>query len=91
MSLRDWEERRFDEIFDQTMHHLKQLRAHDPGFNLEKLKGMLEAEYVNQGNDWAGRGEVGNISSEATIAAYQQYLARWEKEEKEKITKGRGG
>ena len=83
MALTDWEEERFDEIFDQTIHHIERLKEHDPGFTLDRLKGMLETEYVNQGNDWAGRGEVGNISSEATIAAYQQLIARWEREEEE--------
>ena len=83
MSLTDWEEQRFNEIFDQTIHHIERLMEHDDSFSLEKLKGMLEAEYTHQGNDWAGRGEVGNISSEATIAAYQQIIAQLEREREE--------
>ncbi|MFP4268884.1 MAG: hypothetical protein ACLFNZ_03710 [Spirochaetaceae bacterium] len=79
MSLTDWEQTRFNEIFDQTIHHIEKLREHDPEFSLKRLRGMLEAEYINQGNDWVGRGAVGHISSEATIAAYQQIIAQMEK------------
>ena len=83
MSRTDWEEQGFNEIFYQTIHHIERLMEHDDSFSLEKLKGMLEAEYTHQGNDWAGRGEVGNISSEATIAAYQQIIAQLEREREE--------
>lgn len=83
MALTDWEEKQFDKIFDQTIHHIKRLKEHDPSFSLENLKSMLEAASIHQGNDWAGRGAVGHVSSEATIAAYQQLIAQWEREEGE--------
>jgi hypothetical protein len=33
------------------------------------------------GLDWIGRGEVWRIEQEATIAAFQAFLARWEAED----------
>jgi hypothetical protein len=31
-----------------------------------------------EGDDWLGRGEVGDIMMAATIAAYEVFIAQWE-------------
>ncbi len=83
MGVHDWEEQKYNSEFEQALLQVDQLRRRDPDFTIESLRNMLETAYVHQGNDWTGRGSVSDISLEAIIAAYQQYLARWERELKE--------
>ncbi|MDY7028617.1 MAG: hypothetical protein SVR04_10005 [Spirochaetota bacterium] len=80
MGVHDWEEKAFNTEFEQTLIQVNQLRKIDPSFTIDSLRNMLETAYVHQGNDWTGRGSVGDITQEAVIAAYQQYLAQWERE-----------
>lgn len=83
MGVHDWEEQKYNSEFEQALLQVDQLRRKDPDFTIESLRNMLETAYVHQGNDWTGRGSVSDISLDALIAAYQQYLARWERELKE--------
>jgi len=83
MGVHDWEEQKYNSEFEQALLQVDQLRRRDPDFTIESLRNMLETAYVHQGNDWTGRGSVSDISLDALIAAYQQYLARWERELKE--------
>lgn len=80
MAVFDWEEAKFDQEFENALVQVKHLRKIDPDFTIEKLRSMLDTAYVHQGNNWTGRGAVGDVAHEALIAAYQQYLAQWEKE-----------
>ena len=80
MSVLDWEEEKFNNEFESTILQVENLRRIDPSFTIESLRSKLESAYVHDGNNWTGRGSVGDISHEAVIAAYEQYLARWEKE-----------
>lgn len=80
MGVHDWEEKAFNTEFEQALIQVDQLRKIDPSFTIDSLRNMLETAYVHQGNNWTGRGSVGDISQEAVIAAYQQYLAQWERE-----------
>ncbi|MCL1818340.1 MAG: hypothetical protein FWG35_05360 [Spirochaetaceae bacterium] len=80
----DWEEQKFNEIFDNIYATTKYRRFIDPGFGVRDLRRLLEALYVNDGNDQGGRGKVGDIVSAATIAAHEQVLAEWEKDLREK-------
>jgi len=80
MGVHDWEEKAFNTEFEQALIQVDQLRKIDPSFTIDSLRNMLETAYVHQGNNWTGRGSVGDISHEAVIAAYQQYLAQWERE-----------
>ena len=76
-------ERKFHQVFDDVCAYVdEQKRSTD--FTITDLKNMLETEYVNEGNGWIGRGEVQDAAHSATIAAYQQKIAEWEKELNEK-------
>jgi len=52
----------------------------DPNFTIKDLERLLTALYVNDGNDQGGRGGVGDIVSQATIAAHEQVLFEWKRE-----------
>jgi hypothetical protein len=75
--IRDWEERKYREVFDQTVSQLETRRLTDPTFTCQEAQGLLEAAYVDQGNDYIGRGGVVEIVQAATIAAYERILDEW--------------
>jgi len=80
MATDDWQEQKYEKEFDATLSQIRRLREVDPKFNIESLRNMLETAYTHQGNNWTGRGAVGDVDQEAVIAAYQQALAEWERE-----------
>lgn len=78
MAHEDWRQQKYDEVFRHTRTHLRQRRMIDRKFTREYLQQLLETEYVNEGNDWVGRGVLANIIQSATIAAYESFLEEWE-------------
>ncbi|HOE76889.1 MAG TPA: hypothetical protein PLX63_09545 [Rectinema sp.] len=78
----DWRDQKYIEVFDGTLNGLQRRRAVDPAFSIEDVENQLVHLYVLDGNDWLGRGVLGDIVSEATIAAYELFIEEW------KIEKG---
>ncbi|NIZ19620.1 hypothetical protein [Entomospira culicis] len=76
----DWEIQCFEDIFDATYATIKKRRDHDPLFCLKDLEQQLEDMYLLDGHDWLGRGRVGDLDMEASIAALQQHIFEWRKE-----------
>ena len=83
MSIKDWQEQKYNEAFNDALTQIQHLREIDPDFTIESLKNLLETAYVHEGNNWTGRGPVGDMEHEARIAAYQQILAEWEEHQEE--------
>ncbi len=79
MSINQMKDRMYREAFRNAERHVEQLRA-TQGLTVEGLEELLHTAYVNQGNNWLGRGAVHEVSLSATIAAYEQTLERWRKE-----------
>ncbi|MCE1158251.1 MAG: hypothetical protein LWX23_05760 [Spirochaetia bacterium] len=79
MSSTDWREKKREEVFESTLRGLQNRRRIDPSFTLEDLRSALNHLYILDGNDWLGRGELGDIVSAATIAAYEHFQNEWEK------------
>jgi hypothetical protein len=69
----------YDRIFDEEYTGLCRRRESDPVFSIEDLKRQLKDLYTAQGDDWLGRGDVGNTTYDATIAAWESFCASWEK------------
>ena len=80
MSVDGWEEQQYNQVFEAVCRRVQRRRQTDPDFTLERLRGVLETQYVYQGNDWVGRGAVANTTIAATIAAYEHLLAEWEQQ-----------
>lgn len=78
----DWRDQKYIDVFDGTLNGLERRRAVDPAFSIEDVENQLVHLYVLDGNDWLGRGVLGDIVSEATIAAYELFIEEW------KIEKG---
>jgi hypothetical protein len=76
----DWRDIKYRKIFDEELLGLSRRRSSDPNCTVEDLEGVLEHLYIMDGADWAGRGEVQDITLAATIAAYEQFIARWKAE-----------
>ncbi|HKK64413.1 MAG TPA: hypothetical protein VJ967_01065 [Clostridia bacterium] len=81
MSIKDWQNQKYNEAFHDALHQIQHLREIDPNFTIDSLKQLLETAYVHEGNNWTGRGAVGDVEHEARIAAYQQILTKWETEQ----------
>ena len=77
MSTVDWKEEKESEVFENTLRGLENRRRVDPAFTVEDAKSALEHLYILQGNDWLGRGELGDIITAATIAAYEHFIHDW--------------
>lgn len=75
-----WPQRKYREVFDQTCAELDLRRRSDPQFTVDALRGLLATAYVNEGNDWIGRGAVHDLTQAAIIAAFEHTLAEWQAE-----------
>ncbi len=82
MSILDWKESKYDAVYNACLRSLERQRQIDSSFTHETARGVLSHLYIQDGNDWTGRGEVQEIQIRATIAAYEDFLAQWESERK---------
>ncbi|MEN6499461.1 MAG: hypothetical protein ABFC65_02875 [Rectinema sp.] len=76
----EWHDEKYKEIFDGILSGLHRRRAIDPSFSIEDAENQLAHLYILDGNDWLGRGALGDITSEATIAAYELFIHQWKAE-----------
>ncbi len=72
-------QKKFEEVFEEVCNYVDNQRQ-SPDFTLHDLKEMLNTEYINEGKGWTGRSEIQEAIIEATIAAYHEKIAQWEKE-----------
>ena len=77
MSITDWQENKRREVFESTLAGLENRRRVDPSFTLEDAVSALDHLYVLEGNDWLGRGELGDIVTSATISGYEHFIFEW--------------
>jgi hypothetical protein len=75
-----WQDVKYDETFDQELRGLQRRMELDKSCTLADLEGLLQNLYIMDGSDWLGRGEVGDITMAATIAAYERFIAEWRAE-----------
>jgi hypothetical protein len=73
----EWRDLKYEEVFEQEIRGLTRRRKTDAGCTVEDLEGILRHLYIMDGSDWYGRGSVQDITMAATIAAYEQFIARW--------------
>jgi hypothetical protein len=76
----EWRDRAYHDAFERTLTGLGARRRVDPSFTVEDAEGVLRNLYVQEGNDWIGRGLLQDAVLEATIAAYEHYIAEWRAE-----------
>ncbi|NBF40055.1 MAG: hypothetical protein GVY14_06525 [Spirochaetes bacterium] len=76
MDIAERQEEKFNEIYEKTFDQLEYRWNHDDDFSVKDLERQLQTFYVDEGNDWAGRGLPGQVVKSATIAATEAFLER---------------
>ena len=76
----EWEDIAYRQAFDDELVGLERRRLNDPTCTLENIRGLLNALYVTEGNNWEGRGAVRDLTLSAEIAAYEHFITEWDKE-----------
>lgn len=76
----EWRDRAYEEAFERTISGLDARRKADPSFSISDAEGVLRHLYVQEGNDWTGRGLLQDAILAATIAAYEHYIEAWRAE-----------
>jgi hypothetical protein len=82
----EWVDEKYDRVYRQELTGLERRRANDPACTVDDIAGTLKNLYIFDGNNWDGRSEVYQTEINATIAAYEHFIAEWKKEiEHEKV------
>lgn len=76
----DWEEKKYQEVFDDETRLLVRRRTSDASCSIDDIQGILDSLYVLDGNNATGRSCVQQIEISATIAAYEAFIYQWQKE-----------
>jgi hypothetical protein len=71
----EWQEIKYDEIFEQETRGLTRRLQSDPGCKIEDLQAILKNLYIMDGSDIGGRGSLQDTILAATIAAYEQFIS----------------
>ena len=71
---------KYRQVLEEELRGLQRRREHDSSCTIDDLKGILKNLYIFEGNNWDGRSELMATSLTATIAAYERFIADWEKE-----------
>ncbi len=79
MSTTEWRDKTYADTLENTYANLERRKAIDPSFSLEEVRGVLKHLYVQDGNDWLGRGELQDAILHAQIAAHESFIHAWEK------------
>jgi len=83
MASLEWQNIKYTETFEEELRGLERRRAADPSCTVADIEGILKNLYIMDGADWGGRGGVQDIVIAATIAAYEHFIADWEKDRTE--------
>jgi len=76
-SSREWRDEKYREVYDSNLSGLERRKQIDPSFAIEDAEGILSHLYIQEGNDWTGRGELQDLVLGATIAAHEHFIAVW--------------
>jgi hypothetical protein len=77
VSSEDWKDKKYAEVLESEYKGLERRRELERGLEKASIERQLKDLYVQEGNDWLGRGELGDIVLTATIAAYERFVHDW--------------
>jgi hypothetical protein len=75
MSINHCVEQRYEDAYESIHAALIEQARQNPFEAERSIRQTLTSLYIRQGNDWTGRGAVGNAGIDATIAAHECVLA----------------
>ncbi|AEE16910.1 hypothetical protein [Treponema brennaborense] len=70
-----WKDEKYTEVFEEELRGIERRMANDTACTIDDIKGILDHLYISEGNNWEGRGPLGDTVMAATIAAYEQFIA----------------
>lgn len=76
MAMADYLDQRYDDTFEAVFEGLSEMARHMPDQAVLHIRQTLKSLYVRQGNDWTGRGAIGNAGLDASVAAHEAVLAQ---------------
>lgn len=82
MSMTAYIDERYDDTFDSVYIMLRGLAARNPAVADQQIRRTLKSLYIRQGNDWTGRGAIGNAGLDASVAAHEAVLAELQEQER---------
>jgi hypothetical protein len=71
----DYIDERYETTFDSVYASLCEQSEVDPVQAAHHIRQTLKSLYIRQGNDWTGRGAIGNAGLDASVAAHEAVLA----------------
>ncbi|GMO62666.1 MAG: hypothetical protein Ta2A_09450 [Treponemataceae bacterium] len=74
-----WESVTYQSTFEEELRGLERRKAFDKNCSLQDIEMQLRAFYIQDGNNWEGRGPAQDIMLAATIAAYECFIDNWKK------------
>jgi hypothetical protein len=72
----EWREIKYKEVFEQETTGLERRLCSDHKCKVEDLEAILKNLYISDGADHGGRGGLQDAIMAATIAAYEQFIAK---------------
>jgi hypothetical protein len=75
MSVHSCVDLRYENTFASIHAALLEQALQNPAETVRSIRQTLTSLYIRQGNDWTGRGDIGNAGINATIAAHECVLA----------------
>jgi hypothetical protein len=82
MSMISYIDERYDDTFQSVYGGLAELARRDPEHTEQHIRQTLKSLYIRQGNDWTGRGAIGNAGLDASVAAHEAVLAELKTQER---------
>jgi hypothetical protein len=73
----NWEDEIYARVFEDELRMLERRFANNASSNIAEVEAQLKSLYVSEGNNWEGRGPIGDITFAATIAAFEQFIANY--------------
>ncbi len=75
MSMTDYIDDRYEGTFAMFHDSLSEMLKNHPDSVEDHIRQTLKNLYVRQGNNWTGRGAIGDAGLDATVNAYECMLA----------------
>jgi len=75
MSMTNYINERYDDTYLSVYASLLEMARMAPDKAERHIRQTLKYLYVRQGNDWTGRGAIGNAGLDASVAAHEAVLA----------------
>lgn len=64
----------YDKTYKDEIVGILRRKESDPLCSVEDLESILSSLYIQEGNNWEGRGQVQDIILSATINAYEHFI-----------------